>query len=133
VWAVLPDSILHSLGVTYYPNRYWAIAIPVLLMVTLVFSFIIYFALNLMSTESIDSIYTITDNDALPPAKADEELQEDNASIPPISDIPITVVNELLYGKASLIRMKRVQSYPTLFQTGNNTPNAHKSQLVSSN
>jgi phosphatidylinositol glycan class P protein len=28
LWAFLPSPLLHSLGIYYYPNRWWALAIP---------------------------------------------------------------------------------------------------------
>ena len=28
VWAFVPDATLRSFGISYYPNKYWAIAIP---------------------------------------------------------------------------------------------------------
>ncbi|KAL1535825.1 phosphatidylinositol N-acetylglucosaminyltransferase subunit P-like isoform X4 [Salvia divinorum] len=28
VWAYVPDHCLHSIGIYYYPNRYWALAVP---------------------------------------------------------------------------------------------------------
>lgn len=33
LWAFLPSRWLHSMGVTYYPSRYYAIALPAYLMV----------------------------------------------------------------------------------------------------
>ncbi|KAI9189953.1 hypothetical protein H9P43_001386 [Blastocladiella emersonii ATCC 22665] len=27
-WALLPDSVLHRVGIYYYPDRWWAIAVP---------------------------------------------------------------------------------------------------------
>ena len=27
LWAYLPEHVLHDLGVTYYPSKYWAVAV----------------------------------------------------------------------------------------------------------
>nr|XP_012134644.1 PREDICTED: phosphatidylinositol N-acetylglucosaminyltransferase subunit P isoform X2 [Megachile rotundata] len=62
VWAIIPDQILHNLGLTYWPSKYWAVAIPVWALTALAtFAFIIYPAINLSMTPDIDDIRTITD------------------------------------------------------------------------
>jgi hypothetical protein len=58
--------------------------------------------------------FEIADKDALSPPLNEDDIQNETGSIPSISDIPLSVINELLYGKAALIRMRRVQSYPNL-------------------
>jgi len=46
VWACTPDALLHFHGVTWYPDKYWACAVPVWACVTLVAAFFMYGALN---------------------------------------------------------------------------------------
>src|SRR5688572_20746245 len=60
LWAFLPEHILESVGVTYFPSKWWAIAIPAYLTVVLVFIVVIYAAFNLYSTNPLDSFSTIT-------------------------------------------------------------------------
>ena len=48
LWAYLPSPFLHVLGIYYYPNRWWALAIPAFLVMTLVY---IYVALAAYNTE----------------------------------------------------------------------------------
>ena len=38
-WAVLPESALHAVGITYYPSKHWALAIPLwlVLLVTYIY------------------------------------------------------------------------------------------------
>ena len=38
-WAVLPERALHAVGITYYPSKHWALAIPLwlVLLVTYVY------------------------------------------------------------------------------------------------
>ncbi|XP_066591912.1 phosphatidylinositol N-acetylglucosaminyltransferase subunit P [Prorops nasuta] len=92
VWAIVPDSILYELGLTYWPQKYWAIAIPIWTLTALAtFAFIIYPSINLLMTPDIDDIKTITDKYAQP---ATIPLSE---GIPAVSDIPITEVCRKLY------------------------------------
>lgn len=59
-WAFVPDSILHPLGISYYPDRYWTYAAPLYIFLAWVFSIIVYFAYNFINTAPIDSYYIIT-------------------------------------------------------------------------
>ncbi|QIW98785.1 hypothetical protein AMS68_004303 [Peltaster fructicola] len=47
LWAFLPSPFLHSLGIYYYPNRWWALAIPAW---TVIFIIYIYVALAAYNT-----------------------------------------------------------------------------------
>ncbi|XP_049867690.1 phosphatidylinositol N-acetylglucosaminyltransferase subunit P [Pectinophora gossypiella] len=61
-WAFIPDSWLHYFNIYYYPQKYWATAVPIQCLVALtMFAFLIYPSLNLMMMTSIDSINTISD------------------------------------------------------------------------
>jgi len=98
LWMFTPDYYLELLGITYYPDRYWGLLIPIYLSITGFFSGWIYLLINLSSTHSLDSYYTVTDENALQydVNKAEKFLE---ANIPPISDLPIAFVNEILYSK----------------------------------
>lgn len=56
IWAFVPDSLLHKLEIYYYPSKYWALALPAIIFLTLVFIFILYQSLNMISTHNIDNI-----------------------------------------------------------------------------
>jgi len=96
LWAFLPSTILNHLGITYYPSKYWAITIPTYLLVCLGAVVIFYAAINLIHTEPLNSFHTITDELALPLQEEHDPIREKDG-IPHPSDIPITLVNELLY------------------------------------
>ncbi|KAI9481493.1 MAG: PIG-P-domain-containing protein [Benjaminiella poitrasii] len=98
IWSYVPDEILHRLGITYYPNRYWALAIPVWLMTFVWFIFFSFMAINLMNTAPFDSISCITDEHANL-MSLDNELDVNQPSdwIPELQDIPISLVNKFLY------------------------------------
>ncbi|ORY90359.1 PIG-P-domain-containing protein [Syncephalastrum racemosum] len=99
VWAYVPDEILHSLGITYYPKRYWALAIPIWLVTLVWFIFISFMSINLMNTAPLDSYKCITDEHAhimrLSSVQADPTRPPDY--MPELHDIPISVVNAFLY------------------------------------
>ncbi|KAL1345523.1 hypothetical protein AAHE18_08G123400 [Arachis hypogaea] len=59
VWAYVPESWLHSVGIYYYPSRYWALAVPTYMMVTIALMLLFYIGLNFISTPSPASIYTV--------------------------------------------------------------------------
>ena len=59
LWAYTPDWVLKSLGITYYPDRYWAIALPMYGMCLVGYLIIIYNAWNLCNTNPFESYYTV--------------------------------------------------------------------------
>lgn len=46
LWSYLPSPFLHALGVTYYPNRWWSLAIPAWIVMLLVFIYIALLSYN---------------------------------------------------------------------------------------
>lgn len=62
LWSYLPSPFLHYLGIYYYPNRWWALAIPAFIVMLLVY---IYVALALYNRERLTvpmgSVETIVD------------------------------------------------------------------------
>ncbi|KAF2404549.1 PIG-P-domain-containing protein, partial [Trichodelitschia bisporula] len=40
LWAFLPSPFLHRLGLHYYPNRWWALAVPAWLVVLVVYIYV---------------------------------------------------------------------------------------------
>ena len=65
LWSYLPSPFLHQLGIYYYPNRWWSLAIPAFLVMVIVY---IYFALASYNTEYLtlpmSSIENIVDEAA---------------------------------------------------------------------
>ena len=50
LWALLPKWMLHSVGVTYYPSRYYALALPSYALVLYILLGAGYVGLNLLNT-----------------------------------------------------------------------------------
>ena len=93
IWAYIPDSWLHSIGLTYWPQKYWALAAPTYFWATIIFIILAYVGYNFTITKPLDSTNTITDKfsrpvevEGLPPG-----------GIPPLGDLDISEVNNHLY------------------------------------
>ncbi|KAI8305667.1 Meiotically up-regulated protein 84 [Colletotrichum sp. SAR11_59] len=63
LWSYLPSPFLHALGIYYYPNRWWSLAIPAFLTMLGVY---IYIALALYNVEimtlPLNSLETVVDD-----------------------------------------------------------------------
>ncbi|KAI5300966.1 hypothetical protein KEM55_003617 [Ascosphaera atra] len=46
LWSYLPSPFLHQLGIYYYPNRWWSLAIPAYLVMTVVYIYVALAAYN---------------------------------------------------------------------------------------
>lgn len=128
LWAYLPSPFLHALGIFYYPNRWWALAVPAFLVMLIVY---IYVALACYNTEYLTlpmaSLETVVDEAAkvacvdsrgrLRPSKRHDEaaaaaatkVSESraleiewravwNKGTDGVMDVPLAGVNEVLYG-----------------------------------
>ncbi|CAE5962799.1 unnamed protein product [Arabidopsis arenosa] len=98
IWAYVPDKFLESLGIYYYPSKYWAMAMPMYLMVTLLLALVFYIGLNFMSTSTTTSFNTLFDEYS----REDVDFlllmkNGDDRPIDPISDIDITRINDLMF------------------------------------
>ncbi|KAK9802505.1 putative PIG-P domain-containing protein [Seiridium cardinale] len=125
LWAYLPSPFLHALNIYYYPNRWWALAIPAFLVMLIVY---IYVALACYNTEyltlPLGSLETVVDEAAMVAcvdsrgrlkiskgpeggggAKVSESRALDvewrsvwNRGTDGVMDVPLAGVNEVLYG-----------------------------------
>jgi phosphatidylinositol N-acetylglucosaminyltransferase subunit P len=66
LWSALPSPFLHALGIYYYPDRWWALALPSFLVMLVVY---VYVALAAYNTEILTlplaSVETIVDDAAM--------------------------------------------------------------------
>ncbi|KDO30751.1 hypothetical protein SPRG_04652 [Saprolegnia parasitica CBS 223.65] len=111
LWAYLPDSVLNQYGISYYPSRYWAVALPAMLCMSIFMVLIIYVAINLLSTAPLDSYNTIRgisyndctwkltlSTDKYTVTMADEDIQaQASVNTPAFTDIPLTSINRVLF------------------------------------
>jgi phosphatidylinositol glycan class P protein len=110
MWAYLPEETLEAYGLTYYPSKHWALAMPSMLVVTYLFSIVVYKACNLLSTPPLDAYATVLDshsvflysnnddnNDNSLHHNGDSALDAHaDAATPPICDLSIFDVNSYM-------------------------------------
>ncbi|KAL8951775.1 MAG: hypothetical protein Q9222_002266 [Ikaeria aurantiellina] len=79
LWSYLPSHFLHQLGIHYYPDRWWSLAIPSFLVMTLVY---IYVALAAYNTEYLtlpmNSIENIVDETANIATMENQRIKKQN-------------------------------------------------------
>ena len=101
LWSLLPDQILHSLGVHYYPSRWWALAIPSYVLVAMVY---MYAWIALYGTERLtlplcDTRNIVDDTGVVAIA---EQLQTQGfTTFTGVEDLPLSLVNEVLYSEGA--------------------------------
>jgi phosphatidylinositol glycan class P protein len=65
LWSYLPSPFLHQLGIHYYPDRWWALAIPSFLVMTIVYIYVALASYNTgYLTLPMSSIENIVDDAA---------------------------------------------------------------------
>lgn len=107
-WMFIPDNILRDyLGIDYYPDKYWSHAIPAYSLILMLY---VYIALALYNTEvrtlALDDIRNFVDDHSLLPGSLEEDLltaaqknlQYIHRAPSGVWDLPISLVNEVLYG-----------------------------------
>jgi phosphatidylinositol glycan class P protein len=130
VWAFVPDSFLHDvLGVTYYPSKWWALALPAWGSMALAIVPLLDALVNAANTLPLDERNLVEDaftrrqrtqrrskrmqqqqleqqQEQLQGAgshnvasSSDHAAAADPLSIPDCADIPLSIVNELLYSR----------------------------------
>ena len=99
-WAFLPGDTLHSLGITYYPDRYYAVSLPAYFLVFYVLTGISYIGYNMMNTLEPESFNTVHDIDlphitGTPASSLHFSKCSVKEGIPDIGDIPIVVLSTI--------------------------------------
>lgn len=65
LWSYLPSPFLHGMGVRYYPNRWWSIAIPAWIVMLIIFIYVALLSYNVeYLTLPMNSIECIVDDAA---------------------------------------------------------------------
>ena len=91
VWAYIPRSYQEWLGLTYWPNKFFAVAIPPFLCVLFLVSFVIYEGFIFINTAPVDS------PDILSNSQKEDFDNLPAETITPIEELSIIDVNKALY------------------------------------
>ncbi|XP_002990996.2 phosphatidylinositol N-acetylglucosaminyltransferase subunit P [Selaginella moellendorffii] len=94
IWAYLPEPWLHYLGITYYPDRYWAVVVPGLFMLAIPFTLLTYVSLNHLATPPASSFNTLFDDHTREPV-----VVAGGQAIQPIGDLSLVQVNRAMFVK----------------------------------
>jgi len=125
-WACVPSSVLDALGITYYPSRYWVIAVPVWLSIGMIVYLAGYHAANFLQANDPDSINNLVDRHTLVPSQyaclpaASEPHDRPSAAassepLPAMEDLPATLVSRVLYGGVPLPQACEAEQRDPLF------------------
>lgn len=104
-WATLPERLLTEWGITYYPDRWWSVALPGYFLLLALFVPLVYLGVNLAHTLPPDDLRTIRDGHTIAQQRKKEKARSENGSegeagrVSEIADIPLERLNELLYRK----------------------------------
>jgi len=102
-WSLLPDRALNALGIYYYPSRWWALAIPSYVLCLMVYMYVAiacydmeYLTLPLNDTRNIvdDSGIVVTQLKNFKNSDIEKYICNSTSGV---WDLPISVVNEILY------------------------------------
>lgn len=98
LWAFLPARVLHTLGVEYFPNKWLAVAVPAVLILTAPLAVVAYVVRCAALAPAADSMLWLTDARARAPKEHSLNLRAfESGGIPPVHDIPVSSVSALLY------------------------------------
>ncbi|KAK9363287.1 PIG-P-domain-containing protein [Lipomyces starkeyi] len=94
LWAFLPQSVLHSLKIYYYPSRWWALAVPSFIVMLVVYIYVALMSYNVeVLTPELNQLCTITDEYAV--ISTDDKFLWKSSD--GVWDLPIESVNYVLY------------------------------------
>ena len=97
IWSILPDSMLQSIGFSYYPNRYWAVAGPAIFGMGLAYFLFFNFVSYMRNTKPLDDLFTLTDEASKESAPDLNPLGHPSSSVRPLTDLPASMSSLVLH------------------------------------
>ncbi|KAK9474369.1 PIG-P-domain-containing protein [Dipodascopsis tothii] len=99
MWALLPAWALHAAHIYYYPSRWWALAVPSLLVMAVVYTYVALASYNVeVLTPGLDRPQTVVDQFAV--VTRDPALLWRSSD--GVWDLPLEHVDRVLYGDESI-------------------------------
>ena len=98
LWAFIPDRVLASFGITYYPAKHWALALPLWAMFSVVTIVVLYAMYNMMHKPPLTSLQNVVDEYTREPGPNDR-TERTETTIPTIIDEPIYFVTRRNHAK----------------------------------
>ena len=106
-YAYIPDEWLHIIGVTYYPDKYWAMAIPCFLCVVWITFFLWNYFYYHYNSYPLDDLRCIEDNrtkylkreNIVLGSWENKNPKKTDPIVPIVRDLPLEIVNEMLFDK----------------------------------
>jgi phosphatidylinositol glycan class P protein len=92
--SYLPIEWLNQIGLTYLPQKYWYLAIPSYIVILPFLTLAIYTTLNMRMVNNLNSLNSIKDEYSI---YYDNNFNKNSLSLPPVADIPLTKICEILY------------------------------------
>lgn len=94
-WVLIPDRYLVAIGITYYPDKYWARAMPMYLLMAMLYTYVFTALYNTeILTFRLDDIRLFTDEHAVYPENPQDYIFQAPSGV---WDLPVGLVNEVLY------------------------------------
>lgn len=98
VWLLVPQDVLQRLHISYYPDKYWALAIPAVLTVLFLYYIFVSLCLVLITTNPLDDGRCVTDVDSRKDTEVNcGALTPHAGSVAPWADISVSVASTLLF------------------------------------
>lgn len=103
LWAFVPDHLLRKLSISYFPDQYWALAIPAYLLMAMLYAYIATFlyATETLSPPLNDVRCFFDAHSVFPPSSSlvDLDTAYVHCATAGVMDLPLLLVNEVLYSE----------------------------------
>lgn len=95
-WAFLPNEWLEFIGITYYPDKYWALAVPTWLCMVIAYLLFGYECLGKMKSQPPTCRFTLEDST---PQWTEQDLDAmiGSTRLFPLKDIPPITATKMLF------------------------------------
>ena len=115
IWAFVPDSYLHRIGVTWLPSKFWTLAIPTWMYISYIFFMLFPNLLVMFDEMAIDTRAGFEDEFT---SLTQHIRNPYGGDVPLLVDIPIEDVNRIMYQSG----------IPSTMQQQFGTPNFRRTQ-----